>query len=96
MTIISDQPPLTHTPTRRRRVLDQHDDGGTPHPTSRHSVADVTEALMGEFGAQLNLSVISQPVLEARHHVRATATEAPADLVEALARHLLLQLTASR
>jgi len=61
-------------------------------PPQQRSVADITEQLMGEFGAQINLSVISRTVLSCHEDLQRAAGASP-QLLERLARgRLLLQV----
>jgi hypothetical protein len=61
---------------------------GAPAPDS---IADIAERLMGEFGGQLDLSVISRTVLDCRDDLACPPTGAPPSLVERLARERLLR-----
>ena len=59
------------------------------------NLADVTERLLAEFENQLDLKVISDVVLHARHQLAgAPATALPELLVERSARQRLLDLQA--
>jgi len=55
------------------------------------SLADVTERLMAEFGAHLDVSAISRIVLHCRHDLAGAPSGAMPELVERLARERLLQ-----
>lgn len=54
------------------------------------SLADVTERLMAEFCASVDVSAVSRIVLDCRHELAGAHTSAAPELVERLARQRLL------
>jgi hypothetical protein len=66
--------------------------GGVPRHTADQSeltLADIAEKLMTEFGAQFNVSTISNVVLACRHDLQKSPAGAPPKQVERLARYRL-------
>ena len=60
------------------------------------SLADITERLMIEFGDRIQVSTISEIVLECRHDLQGSPVLALPELVERLARQRLLEISSDR
>jgi hypothetical protein len=60
------------------------------------SLAGITERLMIEFGDRIQVSTISEIVLECRHDLQGSPVLALPELVERLARQRLLEISSDR
>jgi len=67
-----------------------------PAAGADRSLADVTERLMSEFGAHVDVSAVSQIVLHSRHDLAGAPNGAMPDLLERPARQRLLQTFPAR
>lgn len=77
-------PTALPTPPSRLRAV--------PDLGADRSLADVTERLMAEFGAHADVSAISRVVLDCRQDLAGAPAGAMPELLERLARELLLQI----
>jgi len=70
----------------------------TPLSSAQHdmSLAGITERLMIEFGDRVQVSTISEIVLECRHDLQGSPVLALPELVERLARQRLLETSSDR
>ena len=70
----------------------------TPLSSAHHdtSLAGITERLMIEFGDRVQVSTISEIVLECRHDLQGSPVLALPELVERLARQRLLEASSDR